>query len=145
MTLTSRRVEVIYTDSLYVDADLIPEQRSAIDAGGVPDDAIVVEGIMFTTAFDPVRLEPHRAEIIEMLHELPNEFLENKLGGGGGWSFLNACLRNDGEQWTGFHRDQDCLVQLGIAVGAARWLLDRKMWDVFPGGMPYFVVTEVAE
>ena len=130
--LTAQRVEEIYRDSLFPDGDV------TIDT--LPEDAVLTEGILRPTAFQRSRIEPHREEIVSMLHELPTEFQSVKNGGGGGWSFLNACMTKSGEQWTGLHQTQDMLVQLGIGVGAAKYLMDREMWSAFPGGVPYLAV-----
>jgi hypothetical protein len=73
-----------------------------------------------------------------MLSDLPDEF---QASGGGGWSFLNACMTKTGEQWTGMHPTMDKLFMLGIAAGKARWLMPRDMWSVLPGGMPYVSVN----
>ena len=68
---------------------------------------------------------------------LPHQFRKSA---GGGWSFLNACNQEDGEQWTGLHQRMDQLFAMAIGLGLAKWCLPRAMWDVFPGGMPYVVV-----
>ena len=75
-----------------------------------------------------------------MLVELPNEFMEESAGGGGGWSFLNTCYDKNGDQWTGMHLTMEQLFQLGIAAGVASYVMPRQMWAVFPGGMPYIVI-----
>lgn len=108
-----------------------------------PEDAnyMVVEGILAPTAFDKRKLEAHRDEVIDMLSWLPLPYRPLGVGGGGGWSFLNACQDKDDHQWTGLHRTMDQLFQLGIGLGMATWILDREMWAAFPGGMPYVSVT----
>ena len=136
--LNADRVTEIYTDSLFRE-DELPE--GPVTKDNLPDGAVVTEGILRSTAFNGARLEAHKAEIIDMLHDLPPEFQTIGDGAGGGMSFLNACMTKDGEQWTGMHQTQDMLVQLGIGVDAAKYLLDREMWSAFPGGMPYFQVT----
>ena len=74
-----------------------------------------------------------------MLAELSDDF---KTSGGGGMSFLNACMDKHGNQWTGMHLRQEQLVQLGIAIGEVEYAASREMWRLFPGGMPYFVVKQ---
>lgn len=36
----------------------------------------------------------------------------------------------------------DKLVCLGRAIGAVEFLLQRDLWRVFPGGMPYIVIND---
>lgn len=130
MKLTPQAVETILMDVLYKPEEIVN--------GETPTDAIITEGVMSKFGFHPVRLAAHQKEIEELLHELPKEFQEKT---GGGWSFLNACMDKNGEQW-GEHRDIDNLVCLGIAIGKAHIQLPRDMWNLFPGGMPYFIVKE---
>lgn len=102
---------------------------------------VLVEGIVGTFGFRKDRLEAHRGAIMEMLSELPDEFRNVGSGGGGGWSFLNACDDRHGEQWTSFHRSMDQLFCLGKAIGAVDEVLPREMWEVLPGRMPYYRVN----
>ncbi len=100
------------------------------------EDSITVEGITCSMVFNTTKIEAHKNEIRKQLSTLPTEFYKDE---GGGWSFLNACLDNEGNQW-GEHLDMHNLFCLGIAAGLASWLLPRDMWKSFPGGMPYVVV-----
>lgn len=102
---------------------------------------VVTEGIMAKMAFDRDKLAMHRTEIGDMLSQLPTEFKTKDQGGGDGWSFLNACMDSDGNQWTGMHSTMDQLFVLGIATDQAEWCMPKEMWDLLPGGMPYVVVT----
>lgn len=95
----------------------------------------VTEGVVGRACLDT---SGHEAEIESMLAELPPEFSST---GGGGWSFLNACMDRNGNQWTGLHRTMDRLFMLGIAAGKARWLMPRELWPALPGGMPYVSVN----
>lgn len=97
-----------------------------------------IEGIGGSAALDTTGRE---SDIAEMLAQLPAEFQRAGAGGGGGWTFLKACLDKDGGQWTSLHSDMDKLFMLGIAAGQAQWLLPREMWSALPGGMPYVVVN----
>ena len=124
--LTAQHVEAVFMDCLLKD-------------GEDTSDHIVAEGIVRTVGFHPDRIEEHRQEIHDMLAELPDEF---KTSGGGGYSFLNACMDKHGNQWTGLHLTQEQLVQLGIAIGEVEYCLPRDMWVAFPGGMPYFIVKQ---
>jgi hypothetical protein len=74
-----------------------------------------------------------------MLLELPDTFMKTK---GGGWSFLNACMNKNGEQWTAFHPKVQELFCLGLALDICSYTLPREMWKVLPGGMPYLVVDD---
>ena len=98
---------------------------------------VEVQGIMNQFGFHPGRLEEHREEIVSMLEELPDQFREEL---GGGWSFLKACMDRHGEQW-GNHPDMELLFVLGIGIGRVRCVLPREQWNLFPGGMPYYVFT----
>jgi len=88
--------------------------------------------------FHPGRIEEHKAEIANMLNELPDEFKES---GGGGMSFLNACMDRHGNQWTGFHQTMEQLFLLGLATGKVTCLLPRESWPALYGGMPYYAVN----
>lgn len=124
--LNAEHVKTVFMDCLFED-------------GEDTSDHIVAEGIVQTVGFHPGRIEQHRQEIHDMLGELPDEF---KTSGGGGYSFLNACLDRHGNQWTGMHQAQEQLIQLGIAIGEVEYCLPRGMWGAFPGGMPYFMVKQ---
>jgi hypothetical protein len=108
--------------------------------GTTPEGCVEVEGIMSRFGLHPQRLEDHRTEVGAWLMALPHTFRKSS---GGGWSFLNACHDEDGNQW-GEHRNMEQLFVLGIALGLARWLLPRDMWPAFPGGMPYVGIDDDA-
>lgn len=122
--LTASRVEEIFMDCLF-------------RYGEPTETHIVGEGVMTKAGFHPERLAGHKDEIRSMLHQLSDDFLEDK---GGGMSFLNACVTRDGDQW-GEHCNIDQLLALGAATGQAKVLMPREMWSMFPGGMPYFSVA----
>lgn len=129
MKIDPARVDALYRECL-------AEDLSAEDPR-----FLIVEGIMHPTAFDSEKLEAHRGEVVEMLSWLPMEFRDDTAnGGGGGWSFLNACEDREGLLW-GSHPGMDQLFQLGIGLGVARYLMPRSMWPALPGGMPYLSVT----
>ena len=98
---------------------------------------IKAEGIVTNVGFHPERLEQYRAEVADILNQLPDEF---KTSGGGGWSFLNACNDKDGNQWTGLHQRMEQLFLLGIGLGVVKSVLPREFWKDLPGGMPYYVI-----
>ena len=134
--LTGYAVEDLYAACLFGDDEITGE----VTKDSLPENAILTEGIVSMTAFKRESIEEHREEIVALLEQLPKAFFPPAQGGGGGWSFLNACMREDGEQWTGFHQTQDRLFQLGMAIGAVTYALPREMWAAFPGGMPYLTV-----
>jgi hypothetical protein len=129
--ISTERIDVIIRDSLFRDDEM--------DNGRPKDGMEFIEarGVVNEFGFHKTRLESHRAEIQEMLAELPDQFHAGK---GGGWSFLNACMTRDDDQW-GEQRDVDLLLCLGLGLGIVRYTLPREMWPVLPGGMPYFAVT----
>jgi len=126
LKLEPSNVEEIFLDSLYKE-------------GENHDDAVVVNGIMITVGFHPGRLASHKEEVRELLSQLPDEF-HAEVPNAGGWSFLNACNNAEGELWTGEHRVMEQLFLLGEALDLVSCLLPREMWDVLPGGMPYYMV-----
>lgn len=125
--LTSANVEAIIKDCLFKD-DLPEEEMMA--------KAVIVPGIVNKWGFVPEKLEEHKAEIVEMLGQLPDEFMAKK---GGGWSFLNGCMRKDGEQW-GEQPSVDQLFSLGQGIGVVKCQVPRELWGMFPGGVPYYQV-----
>lgn len=124
-TLSAERVNEVFLDCLFKEGEDTSKYVKA-------------EGIQMNVSFHPGRLENHRVEIEVMLEELPDEF---KKSGGGGMSFLNACMDKHGEQWTGLHRTMEQLFLLGIAIGKVECLLPKEMWSALPGGVPYYVVN----
>jgi hypothetical protein len=125
LTLTSANVEAIFLDCLFK-----PEEDTS--------NHVVGEGVMQNFGFHPVRLESHKDEIKTLLHQLNDAFLVSK---GGGWSFLQACVTKDGKHW-GEHMNVEQLMALGIATNQAKLLMPRELWNIMPGGMPYFSVMD---
>jgi len=104
--------------------------------GGVPQPTIV-QGVVRDFGLHPERLEAQREKVKGWLRQLPDEFHN---AAGGGWSFLNLCQTKDGDQWTGEHRVMEAFCVLSIGLGLAEWLPgERTMWEILPGGMPYFI------
>lgn len=132
--LTSEAVDALVRKCLFTPEEA-PDGDKPIGAV-IPDGAIIVDGIVRSWGFHAGRVAEAANAIGDLLAELPDEFHASK---GGGWSFLNACNDRHGQQW-GEHRQMEALFCLGIAAGKARWLMERDMWDAFPGGMPYVVV-----
>ena len=98
---------------------LSPERVTQVFMGSLftpgenTDDAIVARGIVTNVGFNRERLEQQRDAIVEMLNELPLPF---RASSGGGWSFVNACLDKNGDQWTGLHSVMEQLFLLGLAI-----------------------------
>ncbi len=131
MNLTAANVNKILLDCLFTEAELKA-------CNGKPEKFVMAEGVMRNVGFHPDRLESHRADVAAMLSELPPEFMHDNSSGG--WSFLAACMTKNGEQW-GEHPNIDELLLLGGALNMVKYLLPREMWNVLPGGMPYFTVN----
>ena len=108
---------------------------------GRPDTGLIVEGILHKFEFDPGQITRHEQEIGQMLDQLPSEFHAE---GGGGMSFLQACVDKHGNQW-GEHIHMEALFALGIATGRVSFSLPREMWPLLPGSMPYFTINQARE
>jgi hypothetical protein len=116
---------------------LAGECRAANDS---PESQVIeVVGARFRGRFNPAKIKQHQAAITAMVQQLPREFHQN---GGGGYTMLNACMRQDGVQWSSFQTHTDILACLAIAAGAAQWGLPRELfdWSRLPGGLPYLMV-----
>lgn len=126
-------IEKILLDCLFRDEELPGD-------GSAPDGAVIVEAVKGKFGFHPGRLVEHKNEIRQHLDGLPVMFQDTSVeGGGGGWSFLNACVDRHERLW-GQHNDINNLLALGIATKQAKLLMPREFWNAFPGGMPYFIV-----
>lgn len=128
MNLTSENIEKTILKLLFKD-------------GEDTTTAVIAKGVMCHLGFHPERLKEEEDNISSMLEQLPDSFMES---GGGGMSFLNACLDRNGRQW-GEHQSIDKLICLGMAIGRVVFPLPRDMWSSLPGGMPYFTVTTGSE
>lgn len=105
-----------------------------VPSEGVPQGAILVEGLTMKIGFHPERLARAKPRITKLIKELvQDDFLEDK---GGGMSFLSLCEARDGSIW-GQHRDMEALLVLAIATEQAKILLPRHLWSGLPGGLPY--------
>lgn len=121
--LTSANVDQIFRDCLFQD-------------GEDTSKAVLAEGVVNKFGFHPERLAHHKKEIGELLLQLPENFQMSK---GGGWSFLQACVTQDGA-WLG-HRNMEQLFALGLATEQAVCLMPREMWKMMPGSMPYYGIN----
>jgi len=106
-------------------------------SGAAPEGAVIVDGIISQYGFHPDRLQSHRADIVSMLGDLSDDFKSN---GGGGMSFLNACMTKDGELWAE-HPTIAMLFALGMGIGAVSYNLPRDIWPALPGSMPYVTIN----
>lgn len=124
MKLTAEKVNQIFMDCLFEEH---PQKGTEYIPG---------KGIMVNVGFNPVKIEEYAESINELLHELPEPFMEDN---GGGYSFLAAYEDKHGHHWAE-HSTMDKLFTLGFASGYAKCLFPRELWSVLPGGVPYVVV-----
>ena len=93
--ISASAVEAAVRDCLYTQEEI---ETLPKDENGVPAGTVVVEGILGPMGFHPERLEAKREQVTEWLQGLPLAFRpatvveSNGATGGGGWSFLNACM-----------------------------------------------------
>jgi len=99
-----------------------------------------VKSVNFNIKFDLEKILKNTNDINSMINELPNNFKENI---GGGWSFLNIIINNKGEIWTSEHIIADKLVSLGLATNKLSFLLEKDVWKILPGGMPYIIIHDI--
>lgn len=126
MRLTDDNVNHIFNECISTKAEL-------------SENEIIVSGVRLRQPFDIDRINDHRADIIDMLNQLPDTF---HVGSGDGWTFLNMCIDNHGAQWTGLHLTCDKLLCLGMAIGACQFTIKQPdLWRMFPGGMPYITIN----
>ena len=123
MKLNSETVREIFLDCLFKEN----ENRY---------NAIMAAGITFSVGFNPIRLNKHKEDIVQLLDNLKDEFKQDL---GGGYSFLEACFDKHGNHW-GEHRNVEELFLLGIAIDKVEYLLPRELWMTLPGGVPYLVI-----
>lgn len=95
---------------------------------------LVVKGIVQAFQFSPATIAEQKDNISALLAELPRQFRADE---GGGWSFLQACMRQDGSQW-GEHPDMELLFALGEAAGLCRTFPIAP--EHLPGGVPYYTI-----
>jgi hypothetical protein len=122
ITLSSQTIDDLMHDCLTEDSD-----------------GLTVEGVVNNYVLDKKALETHREDLKALAAQLPLEF---HMSTGGGWSFRNLCMNREGVQWTSFHHVQEALCVLLIGLDVAEWVLPREMWQILPGGMPYFVIKD---
>ena len=123
--LTSGKVSEIFKNCLFKDKEIIDGKPIVTP--------LVGKGVINDFGFHPERLTSYKAEILNMLKQLPDSFMKSK---GGGMSFLNACMTKDDIQW-GEHRNIEQLFALGEALKIVSYPMPKDMWHILPGGMPY--------
>lgn len=129
--INADRVDKMFKDCLFKEDELIDGQP--------PDGWVQVDGILDGKyGFHPERLMSYYDEITDMLKQLPVAFREK---GGGGWTFLNACNTEDGQQWTGLHQRMEQLFCMAIGLKLAKYQFPRDLWKSLPGGMPYISIA----
>lgn len=136
MKLTSENVRTVMLDCLFTPEELegaknLSEKEPEAIAKAL--DAIVVKGVVRRFGLHKGRVMKHRAEIEEMLRQLPKDFHE-------GMSFLKAPFDYMDNQW-GEQRSAEDLLVLGMAIGNVKQLNPDAMTSVLPGGVPYYQVT----
>ncbi len=138
MEIDPQMVDAAFRGCLYTEDELrtLPKNEK-----GVPKGTVLVEGVAHSFGLHPQRLEATREQVTEWLKLLPHQFRTKACGGGDGWSFLNACVQEDGNQWTGEHRGVEQLFCLGMGLGLAKLIAPRETWSIMPGGMPYYSIS----
>lgn len=125
----AKQVHDIFIDCLFRDDEI---------KDGMPKEGefIKAKGIMGPIGFHPGRIKGHVDEIENILNLMPKAFHKS---GGGGYTFLNLCATESGEQW-GEQPTVNELVCLGLAVGMVSYPMPREMWPTLPGGVPYVTI-----
>ena len=133
LIIDPEKVEKAFLDCLFKNEELDKTHTKVLSGKFIP-----VEGIINSVAFHPERLESKRKQVEEWLNALPIEFRKDN---GGGWSFLNACNQANGIQWTGLQQRMEQLMMIGIGLGLVDYVMPRELWNILPGGVPYFVIV----
>jgi len=129
------QVELAFKDCLFHNEE-IPQD------GTLPSNAVLVEGVAHKFALHDARLEIKRQQVVKWLNLLPHQFHKS---GGGGWSFLNACIQDDGKQWTGLQLIAELLLCMGVGLGLVKCQVPRELWQSLPGSVPYYVIDTETE
>ncbi|HKM19783.1 MAG TPA: hypothetical protein VJY47_00985 [Candidatus Dojkabacteria bacterium] len=99
--------------------------------GSAWSDFIQVKGEFCSFNFSRIKLEKNKEEIVSLLNELPVGFKKGML-------FIDAFMNKYGKQWTGNKEVVDCLLALGIAIGAVEIHFVSEVF--FPGGLKSYIV-----
>lgn len=127
MHLTSQNVDTVFRSCLWSEEDVKMFSREELIKR-----SILIKGVVINIGFRPEGIEKHRESIILMLSDLSADF-------DSGSSFLLAAQDKFGNMW-GEHRNVDQLICLGLAIDRIEFMMERELWDLFPGGVPYFKV-----
>lgn len=125
--LTTKNVSGIFHDCLF----RVGESHSNM---------VVASGILFKVGFHPERLQSHKEEIITLCNKLYIRSAKGRKRYTA--SFMNMCMKEDGDIWTGVQKIMEELLLLGIAVGKMRILQTREEWASMPGGVPFIEIYE---
>ena len=127
MKLTAENVQTVYQDCVVYGYKADEGPRITPD----------IHGVIHRVQFWQAKIDKHADDIHDMLDELPAGFHAAE---GGGWSFFQACMNREGEQW-GEHIHMEMVFLLGLALGRVREPDPMKdMRAHLPGGMPYYVI-----
>ena len=129
--ISAKRIGVIFEDCLFKNEEIINNKPIVEPVKG--------KGVLNDFGFHPTRLSIYKIEILGILKQLPDSFMQS---GGGGMSFLNACVTKEGSQW-GEHRNIEQLFALGEALKLVKYPMPKEMWGILPGGMPYVTIVDV--
>ena len=92
--LTALNVEQAFTACLFIGA-------------GIDARKVIVEGVSGIAGFHLDQVHEQHQHISDFLDQLPAPFHEYQ---GGGASFFNMCVRQDGHQWTDLQLTMDKLL-----------------------------------
>jgi hypothetical protein len=123
----AKKVNDIFLDCLFRDDEIVDGEPVV--------HAVVVEGVAHKYGFHCNRLQSNRQAVVEQIKTLPDTF---KVNGGGGWSFLNLCIDNKGQQWAE-QITAEKLLCLALGLRLASYCLQRDLWSALPGQVPYVV------
>lgn len=123
MLISAKRVEELLVHCLYKENELVDGKPI------VP--YVPTEGIKGQMGLHPDRLLSIKAEVEEMISNLPPEVDTIE-----GLSFLGFCEDKEKNQWTGLHKTCDELVMLGNALDLLEYTMPRALWMICPGGVP---------
>lgn len=132
--INSERITEMFLNSLYSQEEV---ESLGITAEKHPEDSRIIQGLTGSFLVAP-RIKEHRAELIEMLRELPDVFRQSV---GGGRSFTSMCVDRNGELWTGMHRVMEQFVILSLAnelISMTSPIMSRGL----PGGVPIITIKD---
>ena len=110
--------------------------RCLLREGEENEGSLEVEALTVTLTLHVGRLMKHKADILDMLHQLPECFESSS-----GASFVKASFKRSGEQWTRNHREVEALIILGLGAGVLSCPLPKRLWNLLPDGMPRYCMN----